>query len=122
MCIRDRFQTGGSDIYLGSGTEKYCKVFDQDGKSFTLEEGQIALSKAALDRNKLEIGDTLILRSGDIEKKCTIKETIKDAAFGNDMVGMIRLVVSQEDFDQLSGSDEATSFILSLIHIYLWVM
>ncbi len=27
------------------------------------------------------------------------------------MVGMIRLVVSQEDFDQLSGSDEATSFI-----------
>ena len=114
-CVTDgkskSFQTGGSDIYLGSGTEKYCKVFDQDGKSFTLEEGQIALSKAALDRNKLEIGDTLILRSGDIEKKCTIKETIKDAAFGNDMVGMIRLVVSQEDFDQLSGSDEATSFI-----------
>lgn len=105
------FQTGGSDIYLGSVTEKYCKVFDQDGKSFTLKEGQIALSKAALDKNKLEIGDTLILRSGDIEKKCIIKETIKDAAFGSDMVGMIRLVVSQEDFDQLSGSDEATSFI-----------
>ena len=53
----------------------------------------------------------MILWSGDIEKKCTIKETIKDAAFGNDMVGMIRLVVSQEDFDQLSGSDEATYFI-----------
>ena len=108
---RKSFQTGGSDIYLGSAAEKYCKVFDQDGKSFTLKEGQIALSKAALDRNKLEIGDTLILRSGDTEKKCTIKETIKDAAFGSDMVGMIRLVVSQEDFDALSVSDEATSFI-----------
>ncbi len=48
----------------GQVQKKYCKVFDQDGKSFTLEEGQIALSKAALDRNKLEIGDTLILRSG----------------------------------------------------------
>ncbi len=67
-CVTDgkskSFQTGGSDIYLGSGTENTARSSIRMVKSFTLEEGQIALSKAALDRNKLEIGDTLILRSG----------------------------------------------------------
>lgn len=108
---RKSFRTGGSDIYLGSVTEKYCKVFDQDGNPLNLGKGEIAMTKAALDRNKLEIGDTLTLRAGTIEKNFVVKETIKDAAFGNDMVGMIRLVVNQKDLDELSGSNEAAAFI-----------
>lgn len=108
---RKSFRTGGSDIYLGSVTEKYCKVFDQDGNPLNLGKGEIAMTKAALDRNKLEIGDTLTLRAGTIEKNFVVKETIKDAAFGNDMVGMIRLVVNQKDLDELSGSNETAAFI-----------
>ncbi|WP_419024404.1 FtsX-like permease family protein [Emergencia sp.] len=108
---RKSFRTGGSDIYLGSVSEKYCKVFDQDGNPLNLGKGEIAMTKAALDRNKLEIGDTLTLRAGTIEKNFVVKENIKDAAFGNDMVGMIRLVVNQKDLDELSGSNEAAAFI-----------
>lgn len=108
---RKSFRTGGSDIYLGSVTEKYCKVFDQDGNPLNLGKGEIAMTKAALDRNKLEIGDILTLQAGTREKNFVVKETIKDAAFGNDMVGMIRLVVNQKDLDELSGSNEAAAFI-----------
>lgn len=106
-----KFKTNGSDIYLGAVTEKYCKVFDQDGKPFGLARGQIALTKAAMEKNNLQIGDTLTLRAGEVEKKFTVQEAIKDAAFGNDMVGMIRLIVNQADLDELSESDEAVSFI-----------
>ena len=73
-CVTDgkskSFQTGGSDIYLGVRYRKNTARSSIRMVSLSpLEEGQIALSKAALDRNKLEIGDTLILRSGDIEKE-----------------------------------------------------
>lgn len=106
-----QFKTGGTDIYLGAVEKEYCKVFDLDGKPFALARGEIALTKAAMDRNKLQIGDTLILRGGELEKKFTIKEATKDAAFGSDMVGMTRLIINQADLDQLADSEGSTAFI-----------
>lgn len=106
-----QFKTDGSDIYLGSATEEYCKVYGQDGEALNLARGQVALTKAAMEKNNLQIGDTLLLRAGGVEKEFTIKAATKDAAFGSDMVGMIRLIVNQADLDALTKSDDATSFI-----------
>lgn len=105
------FKTGGSDIYLGAVEKAYCKVFDLDGKPINLAQGELAMTKAAMKKNNLEIGDTLRLRVGDLEKKLTVREAIKDAAFGSEMAGMIRLIISQEDLDEFAEEGGAALFI-----------
>ena len=50
-----------------------------------------------MERNHLESGDKISISVGKTERKLTVSEQIKDAAFGSDMVGMNRIIVSEED-------------------------
>lgn len=101
------FDANGAIIYLGTKADRYCKVFDEDGKDFELDEGEIALNQATMDRNKLQIGDPVTIKAGDLEKTFTVKLPIKDAAFGSDMAGMCRLIVSPSDYSYFAETDKA---------------
>ncbi|WP_269477536.1 ABC transporter permease [Hominibacterium faecale] len=101
------FDANGASIYLSAKTEPYCKVFDKDGKDFDLGEGDIALTQVTMDRNDLQTGDQVTIKVGDMEKTFTIKLAIKDAAFGSDMAGMCRLVVSSAEYARFAANDKA---------------
>lgn len=97
-----KLDSKGASLYLGTMPETFNKVFDQDGKSFTMQDGEIALSNMIMERNDLHIGDRLILTLGDIKKEFTISAKTKDAAFGNEMSGMSRFIVSPADYELIS--------------------
>lgn len=94
------FITDGISIYLGTIQVEYCKVFDSDGNEVTLEDNEVALSQYMLDKNHLQVGDTLIIQVGDIKKELKIKTGLKDAAFGNSFVGINRILINQFNLKQ----------------------
>lgn len=98
--------SNGASLYIGKKDNAYNKVFTNNGKDFTLQDGQIALSGNLMDTNDLSIGDTIYLQVKGSEKPFLIKERVKDAAFGNDMVGMSRIIVSNNDYETLSSQGE----------------
>lgn len=94
------FITDGISIYLGTTRMEYCKVFDLNGNEVTLEDNEVALSQYMLDKNHLQVGDTLIIQVGDIKKELKIKTGLKDAAFGNSFVGINRILINQSNLKQ----------------------
>lgn len=88
----------GASPYIAVQNAEYCKVYDEEGKPFTLKKGEIAIGKSFLEQNGLKKGDRLVIRTDGMKKSFTLKVAMKDAAFGNDMIGMRRLMVSEQDF------------------------
>lgn len=90
----------GVSLYLGKRDIDYNKVYDEKGNAFQLKEKEIALPINQMKRNHLKIGDTLLLQIGEEEVAFTIRYAMKDAAFGNDMVGMTRFIISEKDYEK----------------------
>lgn len=97
------FQSDGASIYMGTTDSDYCKVFDLEGKDFTLASNEIGILKSAMDKNGLKEGDFIDINLGNIKKEFKIKTAIKDAAFGHDMIGMNRIILNQLEFEQFLG-------------------
>lgn len=91
-------KTNGASLYLAKQDVDYNKVFNEDGSAFTLNKGEIAMPLTVIHQNGFEIGDEIKLKVDDQEMIFTLAVKMKDAAFGNDMVGMNRIVVSQDDY------------------------
>lgn len=99
--------TKGASLYLAKQDVNYNKVFKEDGSTFTLKKGEIAMPLTTIQQNGLEIGDDIKIKVGDQELTFTLAVKMKDAAFGNDMVGMNRYVVNEDDYAFLHpGSSE----------------
>lgn len=109
------YESGGITNYLGSNTGKYCKVFDKDNKEVELKSGEIVLNVRCMDKNSLEPGDKFIISLGGTERRFTIKSAVKDAAFGTDMGGMGRILMSESDFEKYSKIDDDNVFGVYLI-------
>lgn len=93
------FDNKGASLYLVTMDVDYCQVFDKEGNVFKLNEGEIALSLSMLKSANLHLGDKLTIKVDGINKEMIIKEAIKDAAFGNEMVGMRRIILNENDFN-----------------------
>lgn len=109
------FDTHRIDMYLGANDSDYCKVFNEEGGSFTLKDGEVAILRSVMENNGLKLGDHIVVKIGTVKKDLTITHYIKDAAFGNDMVGMHRLIVNQNTFEEFASSKEA--FVLGMYYI-----
>lgn len=90
----------GISLYLGAMDADYAKVFNQNGESFELQPGEIALSRTIMELNDLVIDDSVLITLNGEEKEYRIKVMVKDASYGNQMVGMTRLLLSEQDFQQ----------------------
>lgn len=95
----------GASLYLATMDVEYCKVFDEFKEVPQLSKGEIALSLNMMNNANLQIGDVLVISNQNVTKEFTITEAVKDAAFGNDMVGMSRLIVNEEDFKEYEDSN-----------------
>ncbi len=98
------FTTNGASLYMGTTDADYCKVFDTKGRPLELMAGEMAMTQELMDKNGIVPGDILTVQAGDIIRSLTVKEALKDAAYGSDMVGMSRIIVSLEDYSAYTAS------------------
>lgn len=103
------FDPDGAELYLSTGGTRYTKVFDFNGGSISLKDGEIALLKSSMDKNHLKPGDKLIVKVGTVKKELTVKCAFKDAAFGNKMTGMNRLFISNGDYEDFYSADDSNA-------------
>lgn len=99
-----KLEQKSAGLYLSAMNTDYCKVFDTDGNEFSLHDDEIALSVSLMSSAQLNIGDKLTIQSGGVKKTFTIKTATKDAAYGNEMVGMTRFMMSQKNFQEYQKS------------------
>lgn len=104
---KSSFTTNGVTMYLSTMDTEYSKVFNLEGEEFSLDSGEIALSKATVERNKLKVGDSITVKMGGLERIFTFKQEMKDASFSSDMVGMSRMMVCQEDYREFEENENA---------------
>lgn len=97
-------EDSGTTLFLSTQKAEYCQVFDENGDSFQLENGEIALPVMMMKKADLHIGDKIIIETSKIKKELIIKESIKDAAFGNEMSGTTRFILNQDDFHDFEKS------------------
>lgn len=93
----------GASLFVGTQDVAYARVFDERGNPFQLDRNEIAISATLMKRNKLKIGDQVEFHEQGISKSFTIKVIAKDAAFGNEMVGMSRIVLNKEDLKDVQN-------------------
>lgn len=96
----------GLSMYIGKNNLDYASVYDENAQTFTIEDGEIALAVDLMDKNDLHIGDSIILKVNREDKAFIIKQKMKDAVFGNGMSGMNRMIVSDNDFHDMTSSME----------------
>ena len=92
--------TNGQGLYVSSINAEYNKVFDPDGNQFILAKNEIAFPQYVMERNNLSPNDQISFSINGKLYTFMIKTAMKDATFGSEMVGMIRLVISQEAFEE----------------------
>lgn len=91
-------QTGGTPL-LSSIDRRIQKYFDQNNEEITeVEEGDVYVRQSVLSSNNAKIGDTVIIKVNDKEKKFTVKGILKDALFGSILMTNPRYLVSENDF------------------------
>lgn len=96
--VTSEFNNGGSNLYLATDNVDYCQVFDTDGERMHLKDGEIALSVLTMKKTGVKAGDHLTIFQEGAEKEFIVKEAVKDAAYGNEMVGMSRFMLSENDY------------------------
>lgn len=81
------------------------KFFDEENQEITeMEAGTIYLPEKLLSENDIDIGDSFYLEIEDgYRKKFKIIGQVKDALFGSDMMGLNRIVISEEDFLEIQN-------------------
>lgn len=85
--------------------EKFLKVFGEEQQPLSLKDGEIALARVEAERNHLAVGDVLSVQVGDITQEFTVKEIVKDAAFGTNMIGFKRLYITEHDYLKFANQE-----------------
>lgn len=103
------YATKGDSLYLDTADTKFCKVFGKDGEKLDLKPGEIAITQSAMEQNDLQVGDKLQVEYGTCKKQLKVVGSAKDAAYGNDMVGMNRFIINTGDYEELIKEEETNA-------------
>lgn len=85
--------------------EDFMKIFDQDGQPVELVKGELAIPRVEAENNHLAVGDVLEIQVEEVTKTFEIKTIVKDAVFGNSMLGFKRFYVSKEEFQDFEDQE-----------------
>lgn len=100
-----------SMLCLQAVPENFMKVFDMDNSSPDLKEGELAIGRIEAEANHLSVGDKVKIKIGVTEQEFTVASIMKDAVFGNSMIGLKRLIITQEDFKKFEEKQENPAFV-----------
>ncbi|MDF2532156.1 MAG: hypothetical protein K0Q65_1737 [Clostridia bacterium] len=105
-----------SDCRLDIGLVKQNKTKDlllnSKHEKLTIHEGEIGIPILLKEMYGMKIGDHVILKSNGITKDFVIKELILDSMMNSPMVSSTRLLLSDNDFDQLQGKVGENEYLI----------
>ena len=102
---KDLFSLSDSrlDISLVKQNKDYDLLLDSDRNVIKLNKGEIGIPVTLLNSYNINIGDTVELTSKGITKKFKVKTFVHDAQMNSPLVYSTRILVSDEDFEELFG-------------------
>lgn len=109
LLTREMIQRNGEQvdytntILVDSVQNATVKFFDKKDEQITnVNNGEIYLTPIGLEAFQAEIGDTITIFNGDFSMEFTITGVFKDILSNSPMIGMTRMLVSDEDLQILS--------------------
>ena len=107
--IGDAQMDTSNTVIVSSIECKGQKFFDENNQEIDeVGKGEVYFPRKLLNE-KIKVGDSFYVVAGDYKKKFTIKGVMKDALLGSDMMGMSRMVIGQQDYDELTSNGEFAS-------------
>lgn len=82
-----------------------------------IEDGEIYITAGILKRCDLKVGDILDIEMQGTKKSFRIAGEIKDALLGSDLMGITRLLISENDFNEFLGDDALVPYNGRIFHI-----
>lgn len=100
-----RFQYKNSDmsVYLIKNPKEHSIIFDQKNQKIVVHDGEIAIPTRFANSMGFKMGDTITFIKGQVEKKFKICGLTKDAGFDTSLAATSRLVLSDQDYKELSA-------------------
>lgn len=101
----DRYNLLGCRLDIGLVKQNETKdlLLNSEHKKVTMHEGEIAIPVILREMYGMEIGQHVILNSNDVTMEFVIKDFIVDSMMNSTMCSSTRILLSNEDFEELSG-------------------
>lgn len=112
-----KFNAEGLSLFLSEESSDYCKGFDPNGGALHLQDDEIGMPAFLMDKNDLKVGDKVRISLNGRDKTFTLKTVVKDAAFGNDMVGMSRIFMNSDMYKEFKKTGSEQTYALYFINV-----
>lgn len=112
-----KFNAEGLSLFLSEESSDYCKGFDPNGGALHLQDDEIGMPAFLMDKNDLKVGDKVRISLNGRDKTFTLKTVVKDAAFGNDMVGMSRIFMNSDMYKKFKKTGSEQTYALYFINV-----
>ena len=112
-----KFNAEGLSLFLSEESSDYCKGFDPNGGALHLQDDEIGMPAFLMDKNDLKVGDKVRISLNGRDKTFTLKTVVKDAAFGNDMVGMSRSFMNSDMYKEFKKTGSEQTYALYFINV-----
>lgn len=95
--------SGNTGLVLSTVPKEVNLVFGEDDQQFDVKQGELALPISLRNATGLQAGDLLTINLGGTNKTFTVTRFFKDAYMGSDLLGLKRLLISEQDFTNLQA-------------------
>lgn len=110
----DRYDLSDSRLDIGLVKQNETKdlILNSKHEKVTIHEGEMGIPVLLKEMYGMEPGDHVILTNNDVTKEFVIKEFILDSMMNSTMVSSTRILVSDEDFDELEGQVGENEYLI----------
>lgn len=100
------------DISLVKQNDGYDVLLDGSRQPLTVQNGQIGVPVILLEQYDIAIGDTILLNAGESQIPFIVSSYICDGQMNSTLCSSTRFLISDEDFERLSGIVGETEYLI----------
>lgn len=100
------------DISLVKQNESKDLLLNSNHEKVTVEEGEMGIPALLHDMYGIDVGDRVVLLIDDVKKAFIVKEIVLDAQMNSSLVSSTRILISDEEFDELLGNVGEIEYII----------
>ena len=107
-----------NNVVLQSVSDNGMVFYNMDNSELTkVNIGEVYVTSGFLANNDAKIDDSVEINYHGIDKTFKIKGEIKDALLGSDMMGNIRFLFSDDDYDEYAKDEDLAAFSGTIFNI-----
>lgn len=100
------------DISLVKQNKELDLLLDSNRNRIELHKGQIGIPVILLDSYDIKIGDRIEIQREGVKKSFTVASYVYDAQMNSTLVSSTRILLSDQDFEELFGKIGETEYII----------